>query len=104
MGRWPHHRQSRRALRRSARLPRKTARRAAFALRKRNGPVTSFVKSRDGLDIAYEINGHGEPVVLIHGFASDRGQNWRAPGWYATLNEAGYRVIALDCRGHGESS
>jgi dipeptidyl aminopeptidase/acylaminoacyl peptidase len=26
-----------------------------------------------------------------------------APGWYETLNGAGYRVIAMDCRGHGES-
>ncbi len=30
-------------------------------------------------------------------------QNWRAPGWYETLTGAGRRVIALDCRGHGES-
>jgi pimeloyl-ACP methyl ester carboxylesterase len=41
--------------------------------------------------------------VLIHGFASDRVQNWRAPGWYQTLTGAGRRVVALDCRGHGES-
>jgi pimeloyl-ACP methyl ester carboxylesterase len=47
--------------------------------------------------------GDGEPVVLVHGFASDRVQNWRAPGWYQTLTGAGYRVVALDCRGHGES-
>jgi pimeloyl-ACP methyl ester carboxylesterase len=65
--------------------------------------MSRFVKSADGLNIAYEIAGEGTPVVLIHGFASDRVQNWKAPGWYATLNEAGYRVIALDCRGHGES-
>ena len=65
--------------------------------------MASFVKATDGLDIAYEISGEGAPVVLIHGFASDRVQNWRAPGWYAALNKAGYRVVALDCRGHGES-
>src|SRR5258708_25134477 len=65
--------------------------------------TTNFVKSSDGLNIAYEIVGEGAPVVLVHGFASDRVQNWKAPGWYATLNDAGYCVVALDCRGHGES-
>lgn len=53
--------------------------------------------------IAWEEAGAGEPIVLVHGFASDRVQNWRAPGWYKTLTEAGRRVVALDCRGHGES-
>lgn len=62
-----------------------------------------FAKSKDGLDIAYETVGEGRPIVLVHGFASERVQNWRAPGWYQTLTAAGFRVIALDCRGHGES-
>ena len=54
-------------------------------------------------EIAYECAGEGAPVLLIHGFASDRVQNWRAPGWYDMLTGAGYRVVAMDCRGHGES-
>ncbi len=62
-----------------------------------------FATAEDGVRIAYEVVGEGEPVVLVHGFASGRVQNWRAPGWYQTLNGAGYRVIAMDCRGHGES-
>ncbi len=33
----------------------------------------------------------------------DRKQNWKAPAGIDTLNGAGYRVVALDCRGHGES-
>jgi pimeloyl-ACP methyl ester carboxylesterase len=65
--------------------------------------MTKFALRNDGVRIAYEVAGAGEPVVLVHGFASDRVQNWRAPGWYQTLNGAGYQVIALDCRGHGES-
>ena len=65
--------------------------------------MTQFVLSADSLKIAYEVVGEGKPIVLVHGFASDRMQNWNAPGWYATLNQAGYRVIALDVRGHGES-
>ncbi len=65
--------------------------------------VTEFATAKDGVRIAWESAGEGAPIMLVHGFASDRIQNWRAPGWYKTLNEAGYRVIAMDCRGHGES-
>jgi pimeloyl-ACP methyl ester carboxylesterase len=65
--------------------------------------MTKFAQGNDGVRIAYEIAGEGAPIVLVHGFASDRGQNWRAPGWYQTLTRAGHQVIALDCRGHGES-
>ncbi len=44
------------------------------------------------------------PVLLIHGFASNRTVNWIATSWTGTLSRAGYRVIALDNRGHGEST
>jgi pimeloyl-ACP methyl ester carboxylesterase len=43
-------------------------------------------------------------VLLIHGFASSLHVNWVSPGWVKTLNEAGYRVVAIDNRGHGQSS
>jgi pimeloyl-ACP methyl ester carboxylesterase len=56
-----------------------------------------------GLKLAYEVAGEGPPIVLVHGFASNRVTNWRAPGWYSTLTAAGRQVIALDVRGHGES-
>ena len=65
--------------------------------------MTKFAQGNDGVRIAYDVAGEGQPVVLVHGFASDRVQNWRAPGWYQTLTGAGYQVVALDCRGHGES-
>lgn len=48
-------------------------------------------------------NPDGFPVLLIHGFASTAHVNWVFPGWFKTLDQAGYRVIALDNRGHGES-
>jgi len=57
----------------------------------------------DGLRIAYDDLGAGEPVVLLHGFTADRRLNWRLTGWYDTLRDAGYRVIAADARGHGQS-
>src|SRR5476649_281453 len=47
---------------------------------------------------------NAEPIVLVHGFASNKQVNWVNPGWVATLTRAGRRVIALDNRGHGASS
>lgn len=43
------------------------------------------------------------PVLLIHGFASNISMNWVLPGWVETLRQAGFRVIAFDNRGHGQS-
>jgi len=65
--------------------------------------MTAFATATDGTPIAWESAGQGPPILLIHGFASHRIQNWKEPGWYKTLSEAGYRVVAFDCRGHGES-
>jgi pimeloyl-ACP methyl ester carboxylesterase len=45
----------------------------------------------------------GEPVLLIHGFASTHAVNWLNTGWVASLTADGRRVIALDNRGHGAS-
>ncbi|OCW58824.1 alpha/beta fold hydrolase [Hoeflea olei] len=58
------------------------------------------------IEIAWYEGGHsdGAPVLLIHGFASTAHVNWVFPGWFKTLGDAGYRVIALDNRGHGQSS
>lgn len=57
-----------------------------------------------GVRIGYDDVGEGPPVILLHGFASDRTTNWRRPGWYRKLADAGRRVIAPDFRGHGDSS
>src|SRR5690242_5461405 len=57
----------------------------------------------EGLDIAFLDEGEGEPIVLVHGFASNKEVNWVAPGWITTLTRAGRRAIALDNRGHGAS-
>ena len=43
-------------------------------------------------------------ILLIHGFASNARVNWLMTGWTKTLLNDGYRVVALDNRGHGESS
>ncbi|WEX11899.1 alpha/beta hydrolase [Chelativorans sp. AA-79] len=60
--------------------------------------------SHDGFELAFVDEGEGDPVLLIHGFASTHHVNWVAPGWVKTLRDAGYRVIALDNRGHGRST
>src|SRR6267142_1391487 len=58
----------------------------------------------DDVEIAFLDEGAGEPVVLVHGFASNAAVNWVHPGWVATLTKAGRRAIALDNRGHGAST
>jgi pimeloyl-ACP methyl ester carboxylesterase len=60
--------------------------------------------THEGIEIAFLDEGEGEPIVLVHGFASNKEVNWVLPGWVTTLTRAGRRVIALDNRGHGASS
>jgi pimeloyl-ACP methyl ester carboxylesterase len=57
----------------------------------------------DGVRLNYEVFGEGRPIIAIHGFASNIETNWVSTGWVETLNEAGFRVVALDNRGHGRS-
>jgi pimeloyl-ACP methyl ester carboxylesterase len=61
----------------------------------------------DGVSIAYIDVGPasraGNPVLLVHGFGSNHAVNWISTLWVKTLTHAGYRVIALDNRGHGQS-
>ena len=66
--------------------------------------LTGGTFETDGVEIAYLAAGEGEPIVLVHGFASNKEVNWVAPGWVSTLTRAGRRVVALDNRGHGTSA
>jgi pimeloyl-ACP methyl ester carboxylesterase len=56
----------------------------------------------DSVGIHYEVFGQGEPIVLLHGFASNLQANWVSTGWIESLTPL-RQVVALDCRGHGES-
>jgi pimeloyl-ACP methyl ester carboxylesterase len=55
------------------------------------------------VEIAYLDEGDGEPIILVHGFASSRNVNWVYPAWVSELKNNGRRVIPFDNRGHGES-
>jgi pimeloyl-ACP methyl ester carboxylesterase len=55
------------------------------------------------LDFAPTGTDLGQPIVLIHGFASNHGVNWLFPQWVKTLTAAGRRTIVFDNRGHGRS-
>jgi pimeloyl-ACP methyl ester carboxylesterase len=60
--------------------------------------------SAGSVELAYIDEGEGEPIVLVHGFASSKEVNWVNPGWVTTLTRAGRRAIAFDNRGHGAST
>ena len=65
-------------------------------------PAHAF-QAPDGVRLAWHELGQGRPVVLLHGFLSSARRNWFAPGLAQALADAGHRVIAPDCRGHGQS-
>src|SRR4051794_6948261 len=75
--------------------------------RKRVLLTTMFFFNSGGVSIAYvDVKpeaGRGDPILLIHGFASNHAVNWLNTLWFKTLTHAGYRVVAFDNRGHGES-
>ena len=65
--------------------------------------MPELTHAADGMALAYERHGEGPAIVLVHGFGSSRLQNWKSTGWYGGLTEAGFSIVAMDCRGHGDS-
>ena len=61
--------------------------------------IDQHIAHINGVDLAYEIDGTGEPVLLIHGLGSSRA-DWQPQ--LAALSR--YRVVRYDVRGHGASS
>lgn len=58
----------------------------------------------NGATIAYDDEGQGDAVVLVHGFAASSQENWGKSGWIGMLARAKRRVVSLDLRGHGRST
>jgi pimeloyl-ACP methyl ester carboxylesterase len=57
----------------------------------------------EGIRLHYVVGGKGETVVLLHGFGGSADGLYIKPGTFDALVNAGYRVVALDQRGHGNS-
>jgi pimeloyl-ACP methyl ester carboxylesterase len=74
-------------------------------LSKKNGKIVlgktmPFVENQ-GVRIHYEIEGHGAPVMLMHGFSTDS-RTWYQMGYVKELSKE-YELILIDARGHGAS-
>ena len=63
--------------------------------------VHGLVETKPGIKIHFVESGFGPPVILLHGFP-DNWYGWRHQ--IPALAAAGYRAIALDQRGYGDSS
>lgn len=56
----------------------------------------------DGVKLAYEVHGEGEPLVLIPGISQSR-VAFLSAGFVDPFVKNGHKVIIIDPRGHGES-
>lgn len=66
------------------------------------GVESGFFTAPDGVKIHYLVTGSGTPVILIHGYTGTAEGNWFLNG-IADALKPNHRVVAIDCRGHGES-
>jgi len=68
-------------------------------MERRGGSRRLYLDVRDARLCCVDFGGEGPPVLLLHGLAG-RANEWRSAAvWMAE----GYRVLALDQRGHGMS-
>ena len=63
--------------------------------------ITVGTENDAPIEIHYEDHGHGDPIVLIHGYPLD-GNSWERQERELLAN--GYRVVTYDRRGFGRSS
>jgi pimeloyl-ACP methyl ester carboxylesterase len=61
------------------------------------------VFSSGGVEIAYEVAGEGQPILLVHGFSATADDNWVRTGWVQALTRARFKAVTFDLRGHGAS-
>ncbi|QHI35106.1 Non-heme bromoperoxidase BPO-A2 [Kordia antarctica] len=63
-------------------------------------PFLTHETETQNIDLFFEDYGHGQPVILIHGWPLSH-RAWEQQVW--AIVEAGYRCIAYDRRGFGDS-
>ena len=64
---------------------------------------TERFASFDGTELALHRAGAGQPLVLLHGLFSNADMNWIKWGHAGAIAAAGYEVLMLDFRAHGQS-
>ena len=64
-------------------------------------PAVAEVQGTNGVELEYRVSGSGEPLLLLHGFGSCIDGSWGPliPDLAKT-----HRVIAVNMRGHGQST
>jgi pimeloyl-ACP methyl ester carboxylesterase len=67
----------------------------------RNALQVGTLASSGSAHLSFLRAGRGQPVLLLHGFASDAAEDWVETGWFDALVSAGHDVVAPDLRGHG---
>lgn len=60
--------------------------------------MTKFMTS-DGINLNYEVNGEGKPIVFIHGWTADK----TTFDYQMEKLSKNFKVVTYDIRGHGES-
>jgi pimeloyl-ACP methyl ester carboxylesterase len=65
-------------------------------------PTDGTFTASDSVKIPYLEMGQGSPVVLVHGYTGSAHGNWFLNGVADALAK-NHRVVAIDCRGHGQS-
>ena len=81
-------------------VPRPAETRPSISLPQELGLREGHVEVDGGINLHYVEAGHGPPVVLLHGFP-EFWYSWRRQ--LPALASAGYRAIAIDMRGFGQS-
>src|SRR5437763_1822121 len=62
-------------------------------------PARTLIAPGRGELFLRDTGGDGPVVMLLHGWIASADLNWRTT--YSDLSDAGYRVLAIDHRGHG---
>ena len=65
--------------------------------------VTKYLDTPIGCKIAYDVDGDGQGLILLHGGFNQSRTVWREFGYVDRFKDSFYKVITIDFPGHGES-